>query len=1014
MDLGFSLASYFVLVLTLLYILNVFKSWNKNHVTNFPPGPRCLPLIGNLHLLDLKKLHVTFLELAEKYGPVFSIQMGMKKMVVLAGYETVKEALVNRAEEFGERGVLRIFKNIDKGMGIAFSNGKNWKIMRRFTITTLRDFGMGKSTIEQKIADECAYLTTHFASFKGKPFDNFMILNAAVANIIVAILLGNRMDYDDPQFRRLLSLTNENVRLLGSPKVSLFNLFPFLGFIPGGQKTVKKNVKELYDYIRRTFVEHLKDLDENDQRSFIDAFLVRQKEETGDSQLYFHTENLTKIVRNLFSAGMETTSTTLRWGLLLMIKYPKIQEKVQEEITRVIGSAQPMYSHRGQMPCTNAVIHEIQRFSDIIPLNLGHETAKDVTFKGYFIPKGTYIIPLLTSVLKDKTQFEKPEEFYPQHFLDSKGDFIKKDAFMPFSAGRRVCAGETLARMELFIFFTSLLQKFTFRFPPGVTDVDLTPIVGITSTPQPHMICAIQRGDQRLDKTINTASGCQISALSSAPVTAMDLGFSLAFYFVLVLTLLYILNVLKSWNKNHVTNFPPGPRCLPLIGDLHLMDLKKLNVTFMEFAKKYGPVYSVQMGMKKMVVLAGYETVKDALVNHAEDFGERGIPRIFKDMDKGMGLVSSNGENWKTMRRFTITTLRDFGMGKSTIEEKIVDECANLTTYFASYKGKPFDNFLILNAAVANIIVAILLGNRMDYDDPQFERLLTLINENIRLLGSPMVSLYNFFPILGLFPGSHKTIIKNVTELYDFIRRTFVKHLKNLDENDQRSFIDVFLVRQKEETESSKKYFNNENLTVVVRSLFSAGMETTSTTLRWGLLLMIKYPKIQEKVQEEISRVVGSAQPMYSHRGQMPYTNAVIHEIQRFSDILPLNLGHETAKDVTFKGYFIPKGTYIIPLLTSVLKDKTQFEKPGEFYPQHFIDSKGNFIKKDAFMPFSAGRRACAGETLARMQLFIFFTSLLQKFTFHLPPGVTEVDMTPIVGITQPPKPHMICAVPRF
>ncbi|XP_075717015.1 cytochrome P450 2K1-like isoform X2 [Rhinoderma darwinii] len=444
----------------------------------------------------------------------------------------------------------------------------------------------------------------------------------------------------------------------------------------------------------------------------------------------------------------------------------------------------------------------------------------------------------------------------------------------------------------------------------------------------------------------------------------MDFGFSLSTFFLFVLTLLFILNVLKFFNKNQVKDFPPGPRCWPLIGNLHLLDLKKPQRTYLELAKKYGSVFSVQLGTKKMVVLAGYETVKDALVNHAEEFGERGVVRIFKNMDQGMGVISSQGENWQTMRRFTITTLRDFGMGKSTIEEKVTDECAHLTKYFATFKGKPFDNVLILNASVANIIVAILLGYRMDYDDAQFRKLLDLTKENVRLLGSPMVALSNIFPFLWIFPGSHKTIVKNVEELYDFIRRTFVEHLKNLDKNDQRSLIDVFLVRQNEEAGNPQSYFHDGNLTRVVRNLFSAGMETTSTTLHWGLLLMIKYPKLQEKVQGEISRVVGSAQPMYSHRGQMPFTNAVIHEVQRFSDILPLSLGHETTKDVTFKGYFIPKGTYIIPLLTSVLKDITQFEKPEEFYPYHFLDSKGNFIKKDAFMPFSADWKVSNDDTI--------------------------------------------------
>ncbi|KAM9316376.1 LOW QUALITY PROTEIN: cytochrome P450 2K6-like [Gastrophryne carolinensis] len=435
-------------------------------------------------------------------------------------------------------------------------------------------------------------------------------------------------------------------------------------------------------------------------------------------------------------------------------------------------------------------------------------------------------------------------------------------------------------------------------------------------------------------------------------------------------------------------------------------------VKFYKLAKKYGPVFRVQMGPKK-VVLAG-ETVKDALVNFAEEFGERGKDRIFEDIDNNLGLAFSHGKNWKVMRRFTLTTLRDLGMGKSSAEQKVIEECAYIIQSFQSFKGMPFDDHIFMKAAVANIIVSILLGHRMDYEDPKLTRLLNLVTDLVRCVGSRATVIYNIFPLLGFLPGDHKTAFKHVDVLHKFIRKTFVKHLRNLDENDQRSFIDAYLIKQQEEANNPNSLFHQENLVSLVRGLFIAGIESTSTTLRWGLLLMMNYPDIQGKIQEEISRVIGFAQPMYSHRTQMPYTYAVIHEIQRFADIVPLGLPRETTKDVTFKGYFLPKETYIIPLLSSVLRDKTQFERPEEFYPNHFLDSEGNFLKKDAFMPFSAGRRACVGETLARMELFIFFTSLLQKFTIHFPPGVSSFDLQPGPGFVKAPKQHTICAVSRF
>ncbi|KAM7173708.1 cytochrome P450 2K4-like [Macrochelys suwanniensis] len=421
--------------------------------------------------------------------------MGCQKMVVLSGYEMVKEALVNQADAFAERPKIPVFEDTSKGYGVIFSHGNNWKVMRRFTLATLRDFGMGKRAIEDQIVEEYGFLMKDIESREGKPFEIATIMNAAVANIIVSILLGERFDYKNPTFLRLLNFMSENIKLAGSPSVTLYNMFPALGFLLRNYKIFLHNTSELHSFIRLTFIERLKELDKNDQRSFIDAFLVKQQEEKSNTNGYFHNANLISLVNNLFAAGMETTSTTLRWGLLLMMKYPQIQSKVQEEIARVIGSAQPRIEHRTKMPYTDAVIHEIQRFANILPMDLPHETTEDVTLKGYFIPKGTYIIPLLASVLRDESQWKKPDTFNPEHFLDSKGKFVKKEAFMPFSAGRRICAGETLAKMELFLFFTSLLQRFTFHPPPGVTssDLDLTPAVGFTTPPMPHKICAEPR-----------------------------------------------------------------------------------------------------------------------------------------------------------------------------------------------------------------------------------------------------------------------------------------------------------------------------------------------------------------------------------------------------------------------------------------------------------------------------------------------------------------------------------------
>ncbi|XP_069832021.1 cytochrome P450 2C14-like [Dendropsophus ebraccatus] len=480
-----------------------------------------------------------------------------------------------------------------------------------------------------------------------------------------------------------------------------------------------------------------------------------------------------------------------------------------------------------------------------------------------------------------------------------------------------------------------------------------------------------------------------------------------------IVVILFLANAFKNHQKGNSLNFPPGPKPLPIIGNILSIDMSKPHKTFMQLAKTYGPVFSVHIGMTKTVVLSGYDTVKDALINHADAFSDRPIQPVTAKLLGNNGVVFSNGENWKVMRRFTLSTLRDYGMGKRTIEEKIIEEAECLVQKFRSYEGKPFNNLTSINAAVANIIVSILLSCRFDYEDPTIQRLMALINQNVRLVGSPWVMLYNSFPkLMGWLPGPHKTIFGNILEFQQFIRSTFTKLKKELDVNDQRNLIDAFLAKQQEGKPESTEFYHNENLTVLVVNLFAAGMETTSTTLRWGLLLMMKYPEIQQKVHDEIERVIGSAQPQMEHRKQMPYTDAVVHEIQRVGDIIPTSVPHAASEDVTFRGYFIPKGTVVLPSLHSILREKTFFERPDEFYPEHFLDSKGNFKKNEGFIPFSIGKRSCAGETLAKMELFMFFTTLLQNFTFQPVPGA-KLDLTPAMGATNSPKPFEICAISR-
>ncbi|XP_073399232.1 cytochrome P450 2K1-like [Dendrobates tinctorius] len=495
-----SFIAYFLARADVLVYFSIFialfiywKNGIKKSTAKMPPGPMPLPVIGNLNLLDLERPHESLMQLSEKYGEVFTLHFGPKKTVILAGYKIIKEALVTRAEDFGERATSPVFDIVSNGHGIIFSNGEQWKSMRRFTLSTLRDFGMGKKSVEARIQDELMPLIESFRSHNGKPFNAHMLINSAVSNVICSIIFGKRFEYGDSTFEKLIKMLDESAKLAGTPKVLLYNYYPFLGSLLGFHRKLMQYNKDLKNFISQCSMNRRLDLDANDITGYIDAYLLKQEQETTKAQTYFNEENLLCSALDLFGAGTETTSTTIRWGILLMMKYPEIQKKVQEEIkTRIKPGQLPTVEDRKNMPYTDAVIHEIQRFGNIVPLNVPRSTPTDVYLRGYLIPKGIEVVPFLTSVLYDKTQWKTPYDFNPNHFLDENGKFVKHDAFMPFSVGRRACAGEALAKMELFLFFTGLLQAFTFYPPPGVSreDLNLKPGVGFTLVPTPYMTCA--------------------------------------------------------------------------------------------------------------------------------------------------------------------------------------------------------------------------------------------------------------------------------------------------------------------------------------------------------------------------------------------------------------------------------------------------------------------------------------------------------------------------------------------
>ncbi|XP_059161813.1 cytochrome P450 2J4-like [Physella acuta] len=359
----------------------------------------------------------------------------------------------------------------------------------------LRSLGMGKNVLAQRIQEEAEFYIKALTDLKGKPTNITDLTYACVSNVISYVVFGHRFEYKDPRFLNALQAMRTVLNNL--EVTSVLNFLPFVRYLPfdltKGKET-KSSVDRILSFVKR----EIEDIQQGkvQKENFISEFLNdRNGLLEKDNKTTLDDENLVKIVYELFFAGSETTTQTIIWCIVYTLNYPEVQEKIHREIVENVGTDRvPTILDRPKLPYIGAVIMETLRFSCMVPYSVPHSCYRDVEVNGYTIPKGTFIIPNLTSILHDeKIWGEDVMSFRPERFLDVNGKLKNPEEFVAFSLGRRVCLGESLANMELFIFLSSMFQRFEMKpeDPGCLPSMESTP--GFTTNSLPFKVRFVQR-----------------------------------------------------------------------------------------------------------------------------------------------------------------------------------------------------------------------------------------------------------------------------------------------------------------------------------------------------------------------------------------------------------------------------------------------------------------------------------------------------------------------------------------
>ncbi|CAJ0933300.1 unnamed protein product, partial [Mesorhabditis belari] len=483
-----------LLIFTIIIIIFYYK-WVKT----FPPGPFPLPIIGNLHqLATASHPHKRIEELGKEYGKVFTVFLPLP-VVVVTGLEETREALLgSKGDNFSSRPDNpsdSLFMNIPNG-GVIFSEGKQWNEQRAFTLSTLRYFGVGSQIMEQKIISSVQALFDHFDKLDLSCLDINWPVHLCVGNVIHEVLFGDQVPYGKAhEMRYFQDLIDEAMQMVRSrASVLVVQALPWTRHLPligyWGYWQLRNIALELIKYVNEQ-VQRVQEKDEGIEENFVSAYLREiKKREKLEEETSFNDGNLVNTVTDLWLAGMETAATTIRWAITLLTAHPKVQEKLAAELDEIVGDRMISMSDKQRLLYAQAVVCEIHRVSNVVTFNVFHKTYRDDTLAGHFIPAGTTVLPQVSAVLDDEQIFENAHEFNPERFIKRKNDGIEllkdeMDKVIAFSLGKRQCAGEALARMEVFLITLSIVQRYRLLPADSSQLPKLNPIFGILQTPKP-------------------------------------------------------------------------------------------------------------------------------------------------------------------------------------------------------------------------------------------------------------------------------------------------------------------------------------------------------------------------------------------------------------------------------------------------------------------------------------------------------------------------------------------------
>ncbi|XVF87699.1 hypothetical protein PTKIN_Ptkin18bG0141600 [Pterospermum kingtungense] len=471
------LIDLFVIGLALIFLR---LWWRYRAVTgggkpkNLPPGPPGWPLVGNLLQIIFQRRHYVFIvrELRKIYGPIFTLQMGQRTMVIVTDSRLIHEALVQRGPAFASRppdSPIRLVFSVGKCAINSAEYGPLWRTLRKNFVTEL---------ITPTRVKQCSWIRNwavdnHMKRIKTEASETGFVeimsnCRLTISSILICLCFGAKIS--EERIKKIESILKD-VMLITSPQLPDFLpiLTPLFRRQMKEAKALRKRQVECLSPLinnRRAFVE--KGENPNQEMvspigaAYIDSLFGLEPETRGP----LGEEEYVTLCSEVISAGTDTSATSVEWAMLNLVMNQEIQEKLYQEIVECVGKNGDIKEEdMEKMAYLEAVVKETFRRHPPGHFLLSHAAVKDTELGGYTIPAGVHVEFYTAWITENPEIWSDPGEFRPERFLH--GDGVGVDVtgtravkLVPFGAGRRICPAWSLGVLHIKLLLAKMVQAF--------------------------------------------------------------------------------------------------------------------------------------------------------------------------------------------------------------------------------------------------------------------------------------------------------------------------------------------------------------------------------------------------------------------------------------------------------------------------------------------------------------------------------------------------------------------------